>query len=100
MIKVIRTDFKERTIRKTRGYPREKIIPAHYECSYRYGNLEIAHYDSRYDVLDLRSDYISKDFSKSKYERALEGEYKDAYKFLFDMLGADSTTHFSEYTYA
>ena len=96
MIKVIRTDYPERKVR----YPSERIIPAHYECSYRYGSCEIAHYNSRNDVFQLRTDYIGKDFSKSAYERALGCAYKDAYKYLFDMLGVDSKTHITEYTYA
>lgn len=93
MIQVNRKNYPERTDRNG------KMIPAEYTCSYRYEGKEIAKYYSREDILYLRSDYILCDFSKSHFERATTGEYAEAYKYLFGMLGVDETSNMSEYTY-
>ncbi len=95
MISVQRYDHKERV--SYRGTPREKTIPAFYECYYYHGGKEIASYDSRFDTLYLKTKLISKDRSMNYYNRALAGEHKEAYAYLFNMLGVDETSTMSEY---
>lgn len=73
-------------------------IPARHECRYIHNGKEIAHYDSQDDCLYLRTDCIGSDFKKSEYDRALSCELKDAYKYLFDMLGIDRNSKISEYS--
>lgn len=95
MIEVKHYDNKERV------YKSGKVIPASYHCYYYFTHngkkLEIAWYDSKDDILLLNSLYIHKDFSMKEYDRALVGRFKEAYEYLFQMLGVDKTTKMSEY---
>ena len=97
MIEVKRTDYQQKVIRNKRN-GKERIIPAHYECRYLCNGKEIAYYDSRDDVLYLKTDLIGHDFKRSEYDRAMACKYSEAYRHLFQMLGADKTTRMSEYT--
>ena len=96
MITVKRTDYKSRTIHYRNG--RESVIPARYECRYLHNGREIATYDSKDDVLYLKTDYIGSDFKRPPYDRALTCAFKEAYSHLFQMLNVDSTSSISEYT--
>lgn len=95
MIEVKRYDNKERV------YKSGKVVPASYSCYYYFSHngkkLELAWYDSKYDTLLLNSLYIHKDFSMKEYDRALVGRFKEAYEYLFQMLGVDKATRMSEY---
>ena len=97
MITVKRTDYEAKTFRNKRT-GRTRLVPSHYECRYIYDGKEIAFYESRDDVLYLKTDYIGSDFKRSEYDRALTSKYSEAYSYLFQMLNCDSTTRMSEYT--
>ena len=99
MIEVKRTDHQEIVRRSRKTGEVIEVIPARYECSYRYNGREIAHYYSRDDTMALMTDLIGHDFKKSVYERAITCKHKDAYIELFQMLGIDRTTHLTEYSY-
>lgn len=95
MIEVKRYNNKERV------YKSGKVVPASYNCYYYFSyngrKLELAWYDSKDDILLLNSSYIHKDFSMKEYDRALLGKFKEAYEYLFSMLGVDKNTKMSEY---
>ena len=100
MVRVERKDYKEQTFKRYGKI--QTTIPAHYICRYYHKptiqrEKEIAMYDSREAVLRLRTEYIARDRKLSTYQRALQGEYSDAYRHLFEMLGVDETTQLSEY---
>ena len=95
MIQVKRYDYEEKTIHYKDG--RVRVIPKHHECYYYYNGVEIATYESKDDVLYLKTKYIERNRNKSDYERALNGTYKEAYQYLFNMLGVDKTSRLSEY---
>ena len=107
-VDVVRTDYPKKIFRNKRT-GKETIREAFYCCSYRYQGREIANYNSEEDIIRLNSEYIdskvsnarmkerSEYFKKPAYERALECDYKEAYKYLFAMLGIDETTKMSEF---
>jgi hypothetical protein len=95
MIEIKRYEHKERVIQYKNGLV--KTIPAYYECYYYYNGIEVAWYKSKDDVLCLKTKYIERDRTKSDYERALNGSYKEVYSYLFSMLGIDETSRLSEY---
>ena len=68
-----------------------------YTCHYYYNGREIADYMSQYDTIYCNSRCIAKDYKKPIYERALNGEYKEAFAELFAMLNADKTSKMSEF---
>lgn len=101
MIKVKREDYPAHTFRGVK-------YPARFTCRYFFEGREIANYDSKDDIIYLNSDLLDtlKDgtrnrdrarWDKPKFERALDCKYADAFKELFEMLGADETTQFSEF---
>ena len=101
MVKVERKDYKERTYTKKNGD--EVVQPAWHECRYWIPSIagrriEIAKYNSRDDIVYLKSDFIGSDTSASVYQRAFSGRHSAAYRELFNMLGIDEKTHLSEYT--
>ena len=68
-----------------------------YSCHYYYNGREIADYYSSQDTIYCNSRYIVHDWGKPVYDRALNGEYKEAYAELFAMLNADETSKMSEF---
>ena len=96
MVEVIRKDYEAESWTDRRG--RSHYHPAHHYCRYLYDGKEIANYDSISDVIYLKTDYIGHDFSKTVYDRAVNSKYKEAYRYLFDMLGVDKTSRLSEYS--
>ena len=95
MIEVTRTNYPRRTFRV---HGREVVEEARHECRYFYKGQEIAFYTSKWDCLYLKTDLIGNNFKLSAYERALSCKIKEAYRYLFDMIGADQTSKISEYT--
>lgn len=95
MITLKRYDHKKATMYP--GTRREKTIPAFYECYYYHDGKEIAWYNSKNDTLYLKTRLISKDRSLNYYNRALAGDYHEAYAYLFNMLGVDETSTMTEY---
>ena len=68
-----------------------------YVCYYYHNGREIAYYDSKRDCLNLRTEFIEREWKKPVYDRAMNGRYKEAYEELFAMLNADQTSTMSEY---
>ena len=97
MIEVRRRDYPAQTYRL---HGHEFSENARYECRYFHQGREIARYDSKTDCLYLKTDLIGHDFKKTKYDRALRCQTKEAYSYLFDMLGIDRDSNLGEYTYA
>ena len=95
MIQVKRYDYDEKTIHYKDG--RVRVIPKHHECYYYYNGMEIATYESKDDVLYLKTRCIERDRTKSDYRRALDGQFKEAFGYLFAMLGVDENSRLSEY---
>lgn len=95
MITVKRYDYPEKVIHYKNG--KVKTIAAHHECYYYHNGIEVATYSSKDDVLYLKTKYIERDWNKSTYNRALNGQRKEVYSYLFSMLGVDETTRLSEY---
>ena len=99
MIDVVRRDVEAKELRIHGKTIRR---PASYTCRYYYNapngeRREIAMYRSVEDIVRVRTEYIYNDFSMSHYERALRGQFSDAYRYLFDMLNIDKDTRMSEY---
>lgn len=103
MIEVKRTEYPERVIHYRGGRIPPKTVPAHYVCYYKFGGRQIAYYDSRDDCIYLNSRIIDRlaDGTRKRegkvYDRALRCGMAEAYKELFEMLGADEKTRMSEY---
>lgn len=75
----------------------KKLVQAHTDCYfYDMAGIEIA--CSHSGKVYVRTDKIGYD-SRSPYERAINSPYKNAFKYLFKMLGADEKS-VSEYTNA
>lgn len=92
MIEVKRSDHPAKTLRNG------EIRPAFYECHYYHNGKQIAWYDSKQDVIYLRTDFIGTNFKETPYTRALKCPMSDAYKYLFEMLNVDEKTKISEFT--
>lgn len=98
MITVQRTDYKERTITNRRTGKVIKTIPAHYECRYLCDGKEIAWYDSKDNVVYLRTDYLAKPFSAPYEERMKNSKYVAMWNELIEFLNINKDTRLSEYT--
>ncbi len=96
MVEVKRTNYPARTIKYRSG--REKYLPEWHECRYLHNGREIATYNSNDDILYCKTDLIGHDFKRSVYDRATTCKLKDAFCYLFAMLGVDETSSISEYT--
>lgn len=95
MVDVIRKDYPAKTWIDKRG--NEHYKPAHYFCDYVYRGREIAYYCSTDDVLYLNSECIDKNYKDKTFNRALNGSYSSAYKYLFELLKVDENTTISEF---
>ena len=95
IITVIRDDYPKRTVRL---HGNEKIIPAWYECRYFWDGQEIAWYNSRDDVLYLKTKYLMPDFKKSMIERMKGSSTPEMWQDLVTFLKIDKNTKMSEYT--
>lgn len=92
MIKVKRTDAPAQRLGG-------KDYPARFSCEYTWNGKVIATYYSLEDVVRLNTKYIEPDFKKSCFERAMNGQFPEAYQELFGMLGCDETTAMSEFMF-
>lgn len=94
----VRRQYVESRVKKYKS-GRIETIPAYYVCRYYYGGKEIARYDSQENLLRLRTELIKNDFSLSCFERAIQGDYSNAYRQLFDLLNIDKESAMSEYMF-
>lgn len=104
MVIVFKTEYAGTVVHTRSG--KERVIPARFQEQFYIEQdykREIAKFDSLEGILRLRSDYIlhgASDFKNPVYYRALEGQFADQYKELFEMLNITEDTPLSEYTYA
>lgn len=63
-----------------------------YDITYFYNDAEIAWFYIRYGILFIRSEGIEGAYGYTIFDKALNGEWKEAYKELFSMLNIKDHT--------
>ena len=93
MVTSKRYDYPGRISKKT-----GKIISTeHYEIYYYAYGKEIAHYESKKDVLYLNTRYLGSEFNLTYLERIANCKYKDEFNAIINELETGENTKLSEY---